>query len=62
MDELQITALEVDDLRRLLARSGSNRVSKNVILKHIEQGAPQNADGTMNLIEYMAWMIKELSQ
>lgn len=31
------------------------------VRKHLDSGAPQNADGTLNLIHYAAWLNLRLS-
>ena len=56
---LKITALSVADLATLLRRSGSRTISEDAIRRDIEKGAPANPDGTVNLINYTAWLIKE---
>jgi hypothetical protein len=57
--QLRITALSIFDLVKLLKRAGSRYVSENAIRKDIESGAPTNPDGTINLIHYTAWLVKE---
>ena len=56
---LKITALSVADLATLLRRSGSRTISEEAIRRDIEKGAPANPDGTVNLINYTAWLVKE---
>lgn len=56
---IKITALSVADLATLLRRSGSRTISEDAIRRDIEKGAPVNPDGTVNLINYTAWLIKE---
>ena len=58
--ELKITALDVATLAALLTRSGG-RVTAEMVEADIAAGAPTNPDGTVNLIHYAAWMVKELS-
>jgi hypothetical protein len=55
-DQLKITALSVADLEKLLKRAGSRHVSEAAIKKDIESGCPANPDGTINLINYAAWL------
>jgi len=59
---LTATALSVEDLARLLSRSGGKLVTVEVIRQDIEEGAPVNADGTVNLIHYAAWLVATSSQ
>ena len=56
---LSVTALSVPDLVTVLRKSGARRVTAQVIQKDIDAGAPVNADGTVNLIEYAAWITRE---
>ena len=44
---------------RLLKQAGSRTASPEMIAADLASGAPQNPDGTINLIEYAAWLAKE---
>ena len=37
------------------------RVGRAVLEADIAAGAPVNADGTINLVHYAAWLVKELA-
>ena len=56
---LKVTALSVDDLARLLSKSAGENVTAEMIRCDIEAGAPVNADGTINLVHYAAWLARE---
>jgi len=56
---LRLTALCVADLARLLSRVGARPVSEEMIRRDVDSGAPANADGTVNLVHYAAWLAKE---
>lgn len=58
----RITALSKTDLVRLMAQAGSRTFSQETLENDIEGGAPVNPDGTINLINYAAWLVKELIQ
>lgn len=58
---LNPTALPVADAARLLSAAGGTRVTAEMIQADIDAGAPTNADGTINLISYAAWQVKEAS-
>lgn len=47
---LNPASIEVEALERLLG------FKPGQIQRHVEDGAPTNADGTMNLIHYAAWL------
>ena len=52
-------ALPAGDALRMLRRSGCPQMSDETLQRLIDDGLPLNADGTMNIIEYTAWMLKE---
>ena len=52
-------ALPAGDLMRMLRRSGCPQMTDETLQRLIDDGLPLNADGTMNIIEYTAWMLKE---
>ena len=49
-------ALAVADAARLLAKASSEPVTEAMIRADIEDGAPTNQDGTVNLVHYAAWL------
>ena len=55
---INITAMYRDKLAEILRKSGSRRVSSDTLEADIAAGAPVNEDGTVNLIEYAAWLLK----
>jgi hypothetical protein len=54
-------ALRLADMARVLSASGSNPVTVEMLQADIDDGAPKNPDGTMNLVHYAAWLVKEVS-
>ncbi len=52
-------ALAVADLARLLTRVGAKPITEAMITADIAAGAPTNPDGTLNIVHYGAWLIKE---
>jgi hypothetical protein len=60
MDEhLNPLALSPENLVKVLVKSGCRIMTLEMLRRDIDSGMPVNADGTVNLIKYMAWMIKE---
>ena len=55
---LDPAALAVADLAALLTKAGGVRVEVAWIEADLEAGAPTNADGTVNLMHYTAWLAK----
>ena len=45
----------------LLTKAGGKAITEEMIANDIEDGAPVNADGTINLVFYAAWTVKELA-
>ena len=58
-EKLQPTSLTLESTSRLLTAVGGKSVTEEMVRKDIEAGAPVNPDGTINLIHYAAWSVKE---
>ena len=58
---LSPTSMTVVDAARLLTRAGGQTVTAEMLTADIAAGAPTNADGTMNLVHYAAWLVREMS-
>ncbi len=59
---LNPAAMTVGDAAKLLTKAGGVRVSESQIREDIEAGAPTNADGTVNLVHYAAWLVREMAK
>ncbi len=57
----KITALTPAQLARILAAAGSRRITEAMVRADIDAGAPTNADGTINLVHYTAWLVREVA-
>jgi len=57
----KITALTVAQAAKILAAAGSRRITEAELCADIEVGAPTNADGTINLVHYVAWLLREVA-
>ncbi len=55
-------ALSLEDMARLLSAAGPKAVTAEMLQADIDAGAPTNADGTMNLVHYVAWLVKEMGR
>ena len=58
---LNPTALSVEDAALVLTRTSGQAVSEAMIQEDIADGAPTNADRTLNLVHYAAWLVKEMA-
>ena len=61
MSRLNPAALPVVDAARVLTRLGGKPVTDAMLRADIDAGAPVNADGSLNLVHYAAWLVKEMS-
>ena len=57
-NSLKLTALQPELLVRILKQAGARLITEESLAEDIATGAPKNEDGTVNLIEYAAWLAK----
>lgn len=62
MTQISPTTLPLAVAARLLSKAGGRRVNEEMLRHDVEAGAPTNADGTLNLVHYAAWLIKEMAR
>ena len=58
MSEYNVKALPKDALVRALKNAGSRTLTEERLEADIAVGAPVNENGTMNLYDYAAWILK----
>ncbi len=58
----KLTALTAAQTARLLAAAGQRRITEEMVRADIDAGAPVNADGTVNLVHYAAWLAREVAR
>jgi len=56
----RVTALKIADLAAVLSRLSGKPVTVEMIQADIEEGAPANPDGTVNLVHYAAWLARTI--
>jgi hypothetical protein len=56
------TALTPADAARLLAKVGGPSITEAILRDDLAAGAPTNADGTINLVHYCAWLVREMGR
>ena len=54
-------ALRLADMARVLSASGARPLTVEMLQVDLDDGAPRNPDGTMNLVRYAAWLVKEMA-
>ena len=55
----KITALTPAQAAKILAAAGSRRITEAMVRADIDAGAPANTDGTVNLVHYAAWLVRQ---
>ena len=58
----RITALSPAQAARLLSAAGQRRLDEAQIRADTDSGAPTNADGTINLVHYAAWLARQVAE
>ena len=56
---LSPSAMTLQQAARVLAAVGARYATVENLCRDIEAGAPVNADGTVNLVHYAAWLAQE---
>ena len=52
-------SLSPTDLARMLSSAGTRLITPEQIEADLAAGAPRNADGTVNILFYTAWLTRE---
>lgn len=58
---LNPNALTLADAARLLTRVGGQPITVEMLQADVAAGAPANADGSINLVHYAAWLVREMA-
>ncbi len=53
-------ALALSDAARLLSRVGGWPVTEAMLEADVASGAPVNPDGTLHLVRYSAWLVRQM--
>ena len=53
-------SLRLEDMAKILSAIGPKPVTVEMLQADIDDGAPVNRDGTLNLLKYSAWMVREI--
>lgn len=60
--QLNPAAMPLRDAARLLAKVGGPSITEAMLQADVDAGAPTNPDGTINLVHYAAWLVKEMGR
>jgi len=58
---LNPAAMSSADAARVLTRLGGQPIGEAMLRADIDAGAPINADGTINLVHYAAWLVQQMN-
>ncbi len=58
---LDPAAIPVSDAAKVLSRAGGVAVTKEQLAADIDAGAPTNRDGSLHLLHYAAWLVREMA-
>ena len=56
-----LLALKPEQVVDVLVKSGFRDMTMELLHSDFDAGAPRNDDGTVNFINYMAWILKEIN-
>lgn len=59
MSEYNAHALKPEELVHALKAAGSRTISEETVAADIAAGAPANADGTVDIFLYAAWVLSK---
>ena len=51
--------MSIVDVAKLLSNVGGQQLSEDDIRADLKRGAPTNADGTISLVNYAAWLVRQ---
>ena len=57
--QLNPSALTIEQVAQILSAAGGRPVSVAMVESDLDAGAPKNANGTINLVMYAAWLLKD---
>jgi hypothetical protein len=61
-ESIDPTRLTAEQASKLLSAAAKIRIPTEQIIEDLAAGAPANTDGTVNLVHYAAWIVKELGR
>ena len=60
-ESMNPSALPIDVAARMLSKAGARKITEDMIRADVDTGAPTNADGTLNLVHYAAWNVRQIA-
>jgi hypothetical protein len=53
-------SLSVEEVSRMLSAAGGKRITPQQVQADLDAGAPVGPDGRINLVNYTAWLVREV--
>ncbi|MEO2031504.1 MAG: hypothetical protein ABGZ35_05420 [Planctomycetaceae bacterium] len=60
-ESMNPNALPIDVAARMLSKAGARQITETMIRNDVDAGAPTNPDGTLNLVHYAAWNVRQMA-
>ena len=60
--QLSPTSMTLTDAAKLLTAVGGSAVTEEMLREDMGLGAPSNSDGTLNIVHYAAWLVREVAR
>ena len=60
-DSIRLTALSPAEVAGMISKGGGVRMTAADLKADVDAGAPVNEDGTISLMAYAAWLVREIS-
>ena len=61
-ENLNPNAMTVEQVAKLLSNLARRQIPAAHIAADVDDGAPTNADGTINVLHYTAWLLGEMQR
>ena len=59
---LSPAAMSLEDAARVLSAAAGSPITAEQLASDVAAGAPTNGDGTLNLVHYAAWLLREMGR
>jgi hypothetical protein len=55
-------SLDLPNAAKILSAGGNGTITKEMLMADIAAGAPLGPDGRLNLLQYAAWLVREMAR
>ena len=60
-ESMDPNSLPIDVAARILSKAGARQITEAMVREDLDAGAPRNPDGTLNLVHYAAWNVRQMA-